>query len=60
LADRPGFRLARIDALTPAGLAAAADALAAGPARPPVPLAGDDGTVAVETIAAVVGGKLRQ
>jgi predicted glycosyltransferase len=60
LADRPGFRLARIDALTPAGLAAAADALAAGPPRPPVPLAGDDGTVAVETIAAVVGGKLRQ
>ncbi len=57
LAERPGFRLIRLDELTPDRLAAAAEALAAGPARPPVPLAGDDGSRAIDALAAIVAAK---
>jgi predicted glycosyltransferase len=57
LACRPGFRLMRVDALAPDGLAAAAESLAAGPPRPEVPLAGDDGTAAIATIARIAAGK---
>jgi predicted glycosyltransferase len=56
LAGHPGFRLARMDALSAEGLARAAEALAAGPPRPPVPLAGDDGAAAIGKIAEIVAG----
>lgn len=56
LSAYPGFRLIRMDELTPECLAAA-EALAAGPARPPVPLAGDDGTAAIDTLATIVRAK---
>ena len=53
LAAQPGFRLARMDEVSPGCLARAAEALAAGPPRPAVPLAGDDGTAAIGKIAEI-------
>jgi predicted glycosyltransferase len=59
LARHQGFRLMRTNELAPDGLAAAAESLAAGPPRPAVPLAGDDGAAAIATIARIVSGKAR-
>jgi UDP-N-acetylglucosamine--N-acetylmuramyl-(pentapeptide) pyrophosphoryl-undecaprenol N-acetylglucosamine transferase len=57
LAEHPGIRLMRMDQLSADALAGAAEALAAGPPRPPVPLAGDDGGAAIATIARIVAGR---
>ena len=57
LAEFPGISLMRGDTLSPGPLAAAAEALALGPARTPVRLKGDDGTLAVHTIEQIVLGK---
>jgi predicted glycosyltransferase len=57
LAEHEGFRLMPMDDLSPAALAEAADALAAGPRRPTVPLAGDDGAAAIRTLAAIAATK---
>jgi UDP-N-acetylglucosamine--N-acetylmuramyl-(pentapeptide) pyrophosphoryl-undecaprenol N-acetylglucosamine transferase len=60
LAEHRGFRLIRLSELPPDRLARAAEALAAGPPRPPVPLAGDDGTAAIARIAQLVAAKARR
>jgi predicted glycosyltransferase len=57
LAEHRGFRLLRMSELTPEALAEAAEAFAAEPERPPLPLAGDDGTAAIETLAAIAAAK---
>lgn len=57
LAGHRGFRLLRWDALQPAALAEAVEALAAGPRRPEVPLSGDDGTRAIEALAGIAAAK---
>ena len=56
-AEYEGFDLMRMDTLTPGGLAAAAEALAAGPRRPTVPLAGDDGSGAIRKLAEIAAAK---
>ena len=58
LAKHPGFSLMRTDELVPGGLAEATEVLAAGPPRPTVPLAGDDGAAAIAAIARIVAGKV--
>lgn len=60
LAEHEGFRLIRMRELSPARLARTAATLAAGPSRPPVPLAGDDGAAAIRTIAGIVTAKARR
>lgn len=50
LAEAPGIELMRSAGLTPKALARAADALATGPERPAIALAGDDGAMAIETL----------
>ena len=57
MAELPGIEMYRLPDVTPASLAAAADRLAAGPARAAVPLAGDDGTLAIKTIEQIIEPK---
>lgn len=56
-AEYDGFTLMRMVDLTPGGLAEAAEALAAGPRRPTVPLAGDDGAGAIRKLADIAAAK---
>ena len=57
LAEFHGITLMRGDTLNPDTLARAAETLALGPPRAPVPLSGDDGDVAVQTIEHIIGSK---
>lgn len=57
LAGFPGVALMQMDDLAPEALADAAEMLAAGPRRPPVPLAGDDGTGAIRKLAEIAAAK---
>jgi UDP-N-acetylglucosamine--N-acetylmuramyl-(pentapeptide) pyrophosphoryl-undecaprenol N-acetylglucosamine transferase len=57
LAGHEGFRLMRMDDLSPAALAEAAESLAARPRRPVVPLAGDDGAAAIARLAEITAAK---
>ncbi len=56
-AEYDGFMLMRMESLTPGGLADAAEGLAAGPRRPMVPLAGDDGAEAIRKLAEIAAAK---
>ena len=54
LAGFPGISVMRAETLSPGPLATAAEALAMGPPRSPIPLARDDGTGAVRVIEALL------
>lgn len=57
MAELPGIEMYRLPDVTPASLAAAADRLASGPARAAIPLAGDDGTLAIKTVEQIIERK---
>ena len=57
MARTPGIEMHRLPDVTPASLAEAADRLASGPARAALPLTGDDGTLAIETIEQIIDRK---
>lgn len=56
-AEFEGFALMRMDSVTPGALAGAAEALAAGPRRPTVPLAGDDGAGAIRKLVEIAAAR---
>ena len=57
MAETSGIQMIRLPDLTPQILADAANALAAGPVREALPLTGDDGTLAIQTIEQIIARK---
>ena len=57
MARTPGIEMHRLPDVTPSSLAEAAERLASGPARAAIPLAGDDGTRAIEAVERIIDTK---